>query len=250
MSAPLFTDDAAVLLQDLRREVQPLLQRITTHRYLDALEAGKVPSESLKVLASQQYHIVSQGLQNIALLLARYGHQPSRKKLNDFLQAEFAVREAVLTFAQALGLSEADLQAAPVLAEAMMFSYYETFMCLYGTDADLITAFYFDAQVWIANALRVSRALQNRYGFPREAVQFFEMYANYQPRDEEVVPYIQAALERGTSLGDCPGCKPDEINLQLALNRGVTAQQIRQSTRLLLEYEWHFWEAMAQAAGV
>lgn len=250
MSEQLMTQDATTLLTNLRRDLQPLLQRITTHRFLSALEEGQVPRDALKVLAAQQYHIVSQGLQNIALILARFGDQPSRKKLNDFLQAEFAVREAVLTFAQALGMTEEELRAAPVIAEAMMFSYYETFVCLYGTDADLITAFYFDAQVWIANALRVSRALQARYGFSPEEVQFFEMYANYRPQDEEVLPFIQAALERGTSLGDCPGCKPDEVNLQLALNRGVTARQICEATRLLLEYEWHFWEAMAQAAGV
>jgi thiaminase len=250
MTEQLVIQDSAKLLQDLRRELHPLLQSIVTHRYVQALEDGRVPREALKTLATQQYHIVSQGLQNIALLLARYGHLPSRKKLNEFLQAEFAVREAVLSFAEALGLSEAELQAAPKLLEALMFSYYETFICLYGTDADLITAFYFDAQVWIANAMRVSRALQTHYGLSREAVRFFEMYANYQPKDDEVLPYIQSALERGASLGNCPGCKPDELNLQLALERGVAAQQIRESTRLLLESEWHFWEAMARAAGV
>lgn len=250
MSEPVVIQDSAKLLQDLRRELHPLLQRIVTHRYVHALEDGRVPREALQTLAAQQYHIVSQGLQNIALLLARYGHLPSRRKLNEFLQAEFAVRDAVLGFAEALGLDEAGLQAAPKLLEALMFSYYETFICVYGTDADLITAFYFDAQVWIANAMRVSRALQTHYGLSREAVRFFEMYANYQPKDEDVLPYIQSALERGASLGNCPGCKPDELNLQLALERGVAAQQIRESTRLLLEGEWHFWEAMARVAGV
>lgn len=250
MTEQLVIQDSAKLLQDLNRELHPLLQSIVTHRYVQALEEGRVSREALKTLATQQYHIVSHGVQNIAFLLARCGHQPSRKKLNEFLQAEFAVREAVLRFAEALGLSEIDLRAGPMLLEAMMFSYYETFVCLYGSDADLITAFYFDAKVWIANAMRVSRALQMHYGLSREAVRFFEMYANYQPKDEEVLPYIQNALERGVALGNCPGCKPDELNLQLALDRGVTAQQIRESTRLLLESEWHFWEAMAKVAGV
>jgi hypothetical protein len=30
----------------------------------------------------------------------------------------------------------------------------------------------------------------------------------------------------------------------------VAADQIRESTRLLLEGKWHFWEAMARIAGV
>jgi thiaminase len=250
---PMMTEtlqDAAELIRALRQELQPLLQRIATHRYIQALEAGHVPRDALKALATQQYHIVSQGLQNIALILARFGHYPSRKKLNEFLQAEFAVREAILDFGAALGLSESDLRSGPKELEALMFSYYETFMCLYGSDADLITAFYFDAQVWIANSLRVSRALRTHYGLDDKAVRFFEMYANYQPKEEDVLPYIQSALARGTALGDCPGCKPDTDNLQLALARGVAAEQIRESTRLLLEGEWHFWEAMARLAGL
>jgi hypothetical protein len=243
-------DDSARMLHDMRRELQPLLQRIVTHRYLQALEEGRVPRDALKILAAQQYHIVSKGPQHLAVMLARMGHLPSRKKINEFLQAEVAVCEALLGFAAALSMTEADLQAAPKRLDAQLFGYCVGHICLFGSDADLITAFYFDAQVWIANALRVSRALQSHYGLNPEAVRFFDMYANYKPNDEDVLPYIQSALERGTSLGNCPGCKPDEQNLQGALDRGVAAVQIRESTRLLLECEWRFWEDMANAAGV
>jgi hypothetical protein len=81
--------------------------------------------------------------------------------------------------------------------------------------------------VWISNARRVSRALQTHYGLSQEAVTFFDMYANYQPSESTVIPPVQAAL-----------------------NRGVPAFQIREATRLLLEYELAFWDAMAEAAGV
>jgi thiaminase len=243
-------DDSARLLQDIRQELQPLLQRIVTHRYVRALEEGRVPREALKILAAQQYHIVSQGPQHLAVMLARCGHLPSRKKINEFLQAEIAVNEALLEFAAALSMSETDLQATPRRLDAQLFCHCVGHICLFGSDADLITAFYFDAQVWIANALRISRALQSKYGFDKKAVRFFDMYANYQPKDEDVLPYIQHAIERGGSLGDCPGCKPDEQNLQRALDRGVAASQIRESARLLIECELRFWEDMAAAAGV
>lgn len=231
-------------------ELRPLLERIVTHRFVAALEQGTVPKEVLKVLAAQQYKIVSRGLQNTALLLSRFGDRPSRTKLQQFLEAEYAVQEAVLVFAAALGLKEEDLWRAPAVLEAQMFSYYETFVCLYGTDAELITGLYFDAKVWIANAGRVSRALQQRYGFTPETTRFFDMYANYLPQDEETLPYIQAALERGVALGDCPGCTIDDVSLQAGLQRGIAAVQIRDSVRLLLEAEWYFWEAMARAAGL
>lgn len=218
---------AAQLIGSLRGELQPLMDSIRNHPYLNALEEGRVPRDSLRTFAAQQYHIVTNGIMNIALIVSRFGDLPSRDTLNFFLQAEFEVNRAVLEFAAALPMSEAELKDTPLLAGALPFSYFETYLCFYRSDAELITAFLFDAEVWISNARRVSRALQERYGFNSQAVRFFEMYANYQAAEEQVYPLVQAALERGIAEAD-----------------------IRQSTRLLLEYEKMFWDAMAVAAGV
>lgn len=227
MSDQFSVNTASELLEELRLNLETLIKKITTHPYLDALEQHQAPEDSLKLLATQQYLIVTNGIRNIALMVSRFGHLPSKKILNDFLQAEFAVQEAVQRFAKAVGLAEQDLPQAKILPGALMFSYYETFLCVYGSDADLITAFFFDAQVWIRNARRVSTALQTHYHLSQEAVTFFEMYANYQASEEAVLPPLEAALARG-----------------------VPAQQVREATRLLLEYELSFWDAMAEAAGV
>ncbi len=221
------TVSAADLIGAIRSELQPLMNSIRNHRYLDGLEAGRVPSEHLRTLAAQQYHIVTNGIMNIALITARFGNLPSREMLNFFLQAEFEVNRAIVQFANAMGMSKADLDSAPILAGALPFSYFETYLCFYRSDAELITAFLFDAEVWISNARRVSNALQQNYGLSQSDVQFFEMYANYQASEEQVYPPVQAALQRG-----------------------IPAEQIRQSARLLLEYEKMFWDAMAEDAGV
>ncbi len=220
------TRDAKALLQEIRADVSGLMNQIVSHRYLKMVEQGKVPREAFKTFAAQQYRIVSRGLQNIALLVSRYGNLPSRDILNGFLQAEFSVLKALDKFATALGMSAEELHNAPPLPKALTFSTYESLMCLYGSDADLITAFYFDAEVWIKNATRVGKALQEKYGFTADQVEFFMMYANYQPSDDAVLPYLQAAL-----------------------NRGVSPQQIKESVYLLLSYELMFWDAMAEAAG-
>jgi thiaminase len=219
--------DAADLIRRIRADLQPLMQAIQSHRYLDALEAGRVQRESLKVLAAQQYHIVTNGIMNIALMVSRFGNLPSRGLLNFFLQAEFEVREAIVRFAQTLGMDEDELKQSEVVAGALPFSYYETYLCFYRSDAELIAAFLFDAEVWINNARRISKALQERYDFTADSVQFFEMYANYQASDEQAIPPVQAALDRG-----------------------VSEQEIRQAVRLLLEYELMFWDAMAASSGV
>ncbi len=221
------TAQAAALLAEIARAESPLMAKITAHPYLAAVEAGKLPRDHFKVFAAQQYRIVSRGLQNIALLVSRFGDQPSRKSLNGFLQAEFQVIEALKTFARALGMDEIQLKQAHPLPRALTFSTYETALCLYGSDADLITAFYFDAQVWIKNAGRIGQALIEKYGFQPDDVQFFLMYADYQPSEHDVLPY-----------------------LALALRRGESPHQIKEAVHLLLSYELDFWDAMADAAGL
>jgi len=220
-------NSVANLITSLRTDLQPLMESIRHHCYLDGLEEGNIQPENLSTLAAQQYHIVTNGIKNIALITARFGHLPSREMLNFFLQAEFEVHRAVVQFARAIGMSEDDLKSTPVLPGALGFSYFETYLCFYRSDAELITAFLFDAEVWITNARRVSNALQQRYGLSQSDVRFFEMYANYQAAEEQVYPPVKAALDRG-----------------------VTENDIRQSTRLLLEYEKMFWDTMAQAAGI
>lgn len=225
MSSPSSTSSAHALFAQIREDLASLIDRIVNHRYLDMLESRGVSREGLKLLATQQYKIVTNALRNTALMVSRFGHLPSRKLLNDFLQAEVAVQEPIRAFAQALGLSEDDLQQAKALPDAMAFAHYETHLCLYGSDADLITAFFFDAQVWIKNATRLSKSLQRSYGFSPESVRFFEMYVDYQSKEEDVIPLVQ-----------------------MALDRGVPGPQIYEATRLLLEYELRFWDAMAAAS--
>ncbi len=218
---------ALELIQQTRLQVDPLMQQITQHPFLDALAAKQIPISALQTFATQQYHIVTSGIRNIATLVSRYGHLPSRNILNDFLQAEFVVRDRIPSFAQAVGLSMEQLENSPKLAKAMMFSYFISAVCLYGCDADLILAFRFDSEVWIQNSLRVYRALRSKYGFSPEQAEFFKIYENYREADERVSPYIQDALDRGES-----------------------EHQMQETARLLLEYELNFWNAMAEVAGI
>lgn len=218
---------ALELIEQTRLQLTPLMDQINNHRFLDALVAKQIPLSALQTFAAQQYHIVTSGIRNIALLVNRYGHLPSRTILNDFLQAEFVVRERISAFAEAVGIFKEQLPQTPKLAKAMMFSYFIAYVCLYGCDADLILAFRFDSEVWIQNSLRVYRALRSKYKLTAAQAEFFKVYQNYREADERVSPYIQAALERGES-----------------------AAQMQETARLLLEYELSFWDAMAETAGI
>jgi thiaminase len=78
------------LINKIQLELKPLHQKIVNHRYLAALETGKVTRETLTVFAVQQHHIIASDLRSIAMLLARHGNLPSRPHLAgraDTLQA-------------------------------------------------------------------------------------------------------------------------------------------------------------------
>jgi len=218
---------ALELIEQTRLQLTPIMDQITHHRFLDALDAKQIPLTTLQTFAAQQYHIVTSGLRNIAIIVSRYGHLPSRTILNEFLQAEFVVRERIAAFAEAVELSRDQLPQTPKLAKATAFSHFIAYVCLYGCDADLILAFRFDAEVWIQNSLRVYRALRSKYKLTSDQAHFFKIYQNYEETDARVSPYIQAALERGES-----------------------AAQMQETARLLLEYELSFWDAMAETAGL
>lgn len=95
-------------VEQIRSELKPIEQRILEHRYLRALEQGRLQREQLKVFAGQQHHIISSDLRSIALILSRHGTLASRRFLMNALQGEAAALDALHAFAGALGLAGGD----------------------------------------------------------------------------------------------------------------------------------------------
>ena len=61
------------LIDQIRAELKPLEGRIIGHRYLAAIENGRVSREALALFAVQQNHIIASDLRSIAQSLARHG---------------------------------------------------------------------------------------------------------------------------------------------------------------------------------
>lgn len=216
---------ARELIAEIQKEIQPLDEKILRHPYLDALEAGQIPREKLRIFAGQQYHIIRSDLSSVAFLLARHGHLPSRTFLFNILQGEMSAFEALLKFAEALGMNEDALQAFDPLPGGHAYTAFVAWLSLYGSDAELAAAFLVNFAAWGANCGRMSKALKERYGFTEEQVAFFDLFAN-------VPPFEDAALEV----------------IQSGLNRGVKPTCIRRAAKLLQAYELMYWDAMHEAA--
>jgi len=219
--------DALQLVEKIRSDLKPLEEKILGHPYLRALEDGRVALDLLKVFAGQQHHIISSDLRSIALILSREGMRPSRSFLMNALQGEAAALDALRTFAGTLGLNSSDLDSFEPLPAAHAYCTYVAWLALYGSDAELAGAFLVNLAAWGANCGRMGTALHEKYGFAPSALAFFDLFAGMPSFDQEVLPIIQNALDRG-----------------------VPAQLIHRAARMLQGYELMFWDAMADAAGI
>jgi thiaminase len=218
--------DAKDIVKKIRIELRTLDEKILGHPYIMALSDGKVPRDSLKIFAGQQYHIITSDLRSIAGLLSRQGHLPSRLWLLTVLQGEAAALDALLIFAKKLSMSESDLKTFEPIPAGHAYCAYVAWLAMYGSDGELAGAFLVNFAAWGANCGKMSKALQSHYGLTREDVAFFELFSQMPPSDKQILAVIQGALDRG-----------------------VEPSLIHRAARMLQAYELMFWDAMAKAAG-
>lgn len=219
-------NDARQLVAETRAQRQAVEQKLLSHPYLAALEEALIPKEKLQLFAGEQYYIINSDLRGIALLLSRHAHLPSRNYFLGSLQGEAAARDALLLFAQALDLGEANLQAYEPLAGCQAYPAYVTSLALYGSDAEFAAAFLVNLPAWGANCARMSAALKAEYGFSPDGVAFFDLFAAPGPKFE------------ADSL----------LVIQGGLDRGVDAGAIRRAARLIQAYELMYWDALNEAS--
>jgi hypothetical protein len=218
---------ARELTENIRTELKPLHDKIVSHRYVAALENGKIPGESLALFAIQQHHIIASDLRSIALLLARHGNLPSRPYLLNILQGENNAFEELGKFEQALGISIEELRGSEPIPAAFAYSAFLAWLAMYGSDAEMAGALSLNFAAWGLNCGRMSAALKNSYRLPAGVVSFFDLFANLPPAGDAAIEVIQGGLDRG-----------------------VPGAAVARAARLLQGYELMYWDAMATVAGI
>lgn len=220
-------NEAQEVVEKIRMDLRPLDEKILGHPYIMALNEGKLPQDSLRTFAGQQYHIITSDLRSIAGLLSRHGQLPSRPWLLAVLQGEAAALDALFTLAKKLSMSESDLKTFEPIPAAHAYCTYVAWLGIYGSDGELAGAFLVNFAAWGANCGKMSKALQDHYGLTKEEVAFFELFSQMPPSEKQVLEVIQGALDRG-----------------------VEPALIHRAARMLQAYELMFWDAMAEAAGM
>jgi hypothetical protein len=143
---------ASDLIGRIRQEISA---RASQNRFVDLLEASRVPRERLTWLAGEQFRIVGSDQRSFALLAARFPQLPAGEMFLSLAQGELHALRLLSDFAAALGWQDRDLRAT--------------------------------------NRGRVAGALQTRYRLAREAVGFFRFFAEPAPGFTEQATLVVAA---------------------------------------------------------
>ena len=149
--------DAKALLEKIRQDLQTVTDQLLRHPYVQALEEGKLGRENLRLFTGEQYAIIGSDLRSAAHLVSRFGTAPSRDFFLGILQGEKAAWDALLRFAHALGLGEAQLRKHEPLPDAYAYTCYMAWLALYASDAEIAAAYLVNFPAWGQNCDRLSR---------------------------------------------------------------------------------------------
>jgi thiaminase len=214
--------DAKALIDEIRQDLQPITEQLLRHQYVQALEEGKIGQEKLRLFAGEQYSIIASDLKSVAYLVSRFGSAPSRDFFLGILHGERAAWDALLTFADALGLSEAQLREHEPLAGAHAYTCYMAWLALYASDAEIAAAYLVNFPAWGQNCGRLSSILQERFRLGEKEVAFFDLFASPPATFEaNALSVIQQGLDRGTE-----------------------PRLIQRAARLLQAYEIMYWDTL------
>ncbi len=214
--------DATTLIDEISRDLQPVVDRLLTHPYVEALAAGRVPREQLRTIAGEQNAIIESDLKSVAHLIGRFGGTPEMPFFLDVLAGERAASDGLAALARALGISQADLEAYEPLAGAHAYTCYMAWLALYGSAAEVAAAYLVNFPAWGQNCGRLSRVLKERLSFDQAAVRFFDQFA------------APAAEFESTTL----------TIIETGLERGVSPAAIHRAARLLQAYELQYWDTL------
>ena len=168
----------------------------TPNRFLDALAAGTVPRDRLRVLAGELYWLVSSDRRSCALLAERF---PSSPLFAGMAEGEEEALRLLLDFAAAVGLAETDLRAYEPEPFAQAYPAFLAQTAAFGPRSAFPFALLVNVEESGGYYARAADALVARYGLTEPAVAHFRFFAD---TPEELLKLATDTVLYGLSEGD------------------------------------------------
>jgi thiaminase len=209
---------AQSLIEEIQAELAPAAERLRTHPYLLAFEAGTAPLGALRPFVGAQRAIIASDARSVALLAAR----SDETLFLDVLDGERAALAAIPALAAAAGMDAEALAAHETPAEAFAYAAYMAWLGAFGHPAGVAAAYLVNFAAWGGACARLAAALRRHHGLSGDALRFLELFAEPDPTfDAKAAAVVQAGLEAG-----------------------VPGRLLREPARLLQGYELLFWDRL------
>src|SRR3989304_6341694 len=218
--------EVLALVQSVRRELQAVNVKILVHPYLQALQAGRIERERLRLFVSQQAYIIDSDFRSVAQMVARAGSERSRGFFLELLEGERAALKALELFNAGVAATPGTPVSDDPLPGAFAYCAFVAWLSLYASEAEFAGALLINLPVWGANCGRMADALRSKYGLSEAGVAFFTMFAPAPPGFEDRAAVVVAD----------------------GLAHGVTPGRVRRAAALLQGYELLFWDTLAQTS--
>lgn len=215
---------ARKLIAELRRELAAVEDQIRNHPFLDALERGEAPIETLEGFAVEEFYIIQSDLRSNALMVSRFGASPAGDFFKGLADGERIAFDLIRRFGAALGLDHDDLAVREPRSGGQAFANAVVSLAAYRNQAEAAAAFLLNFGVFGENTARMADALRDEYGFSSHDVEFFTFFGTPIPGFEEAALKVVAA----------------------GIEEGAEPREIKRAARLLQEYELLFWDTVAE----
>jgi hypothetical protein len=208
----------------IERIKQELSARAVRNRFVESLEAGRVPRERLTWLAGEQFSIIGSDQRSFALLAARFPQAPAGEMFLSLAEGERQALQLLSGFAAALGWGERELRDYEPHPLAQAYPAYLAANAVFGTCSAVALAMLANLEEWGGYCDRVASALLTRYGLAEPDVAFFRFFAVSPPGFAD---QAERAAADGLAVGEDP---------RLAVRAALA----------LHAYETAFWNTLAE----
>jgi thiaminase len=162
-------------VRQLRREIEPLMQRVTDHVFVQDTVKGLVPWETIVRFAEQEHHYVRGIYDYFAMCVLQAPDLDMKEWFIEVASREVGYLGLYRNFIQALGSSPDTLRASQPLPGALAATNYQFRLAGSATPGENMAAVLMIEESWAEVCRRLHQALRMHYGLPSEAVAGFDI---------------------------------------------------------------------------
>ncbi len=133
-------------IEQIQSDLSNTIDAILNHQYLDALEKKEISKVKLGIFVCEQYQIISNDKRNFAFMKSRASSDVASKLFTDCLDVELNALGNLTIMAEELIIDKRKIEAHQQLAGCQAYTNYLTRLAVYGSDAEILTAFLIDLQ--------------------------------------------------------------------------------------------------------